>query len=64
FLGDFGDFVNVEFVEAGGGVGVGEFDDFGGDDFAGGAPGGHAVDDHKGGIGHGGVEVGFAMVDR
>ena len=61
FLGDVGDLVDVEFVEAGGGVGVGELDDLGGDGFAGGAPGGHAVDDHEGGVGEGGVVVGFAV---
>lgn len=61
FPGDLGDFVDVEFVEAGGGVGVGELDYFGGDDFTRGAPGGHAVDDHEGGIGEGGVVVGFAV---
>lgn len=62
FLGDVGDLVDVEFVEAGGGVGVGELDDFRGDGFARGAPGSHAVDDHEGGVGQGGVVVGFAVV--
>lgn len=61
FLGDVGHLVDVEFVETGGGVGIGELDDFGGDGFAGGAPGGHAVDDHEGGVGEGGVVVGFAV---
>lgn len=60
FLGDVGDFVDVELVEAGVRVGVGELDDFGGDGFAGGAPGGHAVDDHEGRVGEGFVVGGFA----
>lgn len=59
-LGHVGDLVDVELVEAGARVGVGELDDFGGDDFAGAAPGGHAVDDHEGGVGEGGGVVGFA----
>lgn len=40
---------------------VGHLDDFGGDHFAGAAPGGHAVEDHEAGGGEGGVEVGFAV---
>lgn len=36
-------------------------DDFGGDDFAGSAPGGETVDDHQSGLGDGFFEVAHAV---
>lgn len=55
-----GDVVDVELVEAGGGVFLGQLDDFGRDDFAGAAPDGEAVDYHQGVVADGGLVVGFA----
>lgn len=47
-----------------GGKGVGLRDDFGGDDFAGTAPGGETVDDHNAGLVDGFFEVLHAVGAR
>ncbi len=54
--------VDIEFVETGRFfVFLGHVDDGRGDDFAGAAPGGEAVEDHEGGVWEGGAEVGGAV---
>lgn len=61
-LGDLGDLVDVDLVEAGAGVGRGHLDDLRGDGLAGTAPGGEEVDDHQGaGLSASGIEVGLSL---
>lgn len=59
-LGDIGDLVNVELVEACGGVFVGKLDDLGSNHFTRAAPCCEAVKNHKGLlVVHGGIKVGL-----
>lgn len=58
-LRNIGHLVDIQFVETSAFlVFLRHGDDGGGDDFAGAAPGGEAVEDHEGGVGEGGAEVG------
>ena len=49
-LGEFGQLVDVDLVEAAVGIGFGHLNDFRGNHFARAAPGGEAVDDNKRGF--------------
>ena len=62
-LGHVGHLVDVDLVEPGVGVGVAEFDDFGGDNLAWSAPGGEAIEDKESVFvfGQGGVPGLFAV---
>jgi len=62
FLSDIGDLVDVNLVEAGVGVGVGELDDLRCNDLAGTAPGSEAVEDHESALlSDGLVKVGLGL---
>ena len=54
--------IDIHLVKPRCGIGIAEFDNLGGDDFARSAPCGHAVEDHEGGVCEGGGEVFLSML--